>query len=158
MDNLSRKINFNYKFLVEKHFFTTAKEIDIPLLLSVDADFKIFINDELYFDEPIAIFEFYYVLYKWKVANANTKEIQSFNYYSIEYDESVYADGAIISVLPNANTAQVKILWEKNNLNNLFDLNYIVEKFIKLEKDLRENLETYFGIDIFELLKKASYI
>lgn len=153
---MAQEINFEYEFLVEKDYFKNAKEIDIPLLLFVEADFKIFINNELYFEEPIAIFEFYYVLFKWKLGNVG-KEIKSFNYYSIDYDESVYVDGAVISLLSFETTAQVKTIWEKHQLDTTFDLNYAVEKFYKLEEELRNDLEQFFTINLFELFEKAAY-
>ena len=157
MDNLSYKVEFNYKFLTEKDLFSTAKEIDIPLILRVEADFKIFINEELYFEEPISILEFYYVLYKWKISNTG-KRIRNFIYYSIDYDESVYEEGAVISLLLENETAQVKTIFEKASVNTTFELRYAVEQFMILEDDLRRDLSEYFNYDVIDLLEKASYI
>lgn len=155
MDPMSNKISFVYNFHGDKNGLSKKDRKDVAKILSVDADFTIKINNELYFEAPLAIFEFYKSLYKWK-EEIRDSHIPEFHYYTIEYDD--YEDGAILSLIPFSNMARVKTIWPEQDLYNVFDLNYIVNEFIQLEENLKRDIEEYYGIQLKHFLKHIPYI
>lgn len=122
--------------------------------MGVEAIFKIRINGALYFEEDLAILEFYKSLYEWK-GRIKENEVLPFHYYSIEYDN--YEDGAILSLIPFSNKARVKSIWAKSSVYNVFDLDYIVNEFLALEKKIKEDIESYFKIDLGKFIKHIPY-
>ncbi|MEK5333185.1 MULTISPECIES: DUF7878 domain-containing protein [unclassified Lysinibacillus] len=154
MDGISSKIKFEYEFLSESDAISNKDKRNVSLILGVEAIFKIKINEALYFEEELAFLEFYKSLYVWK---ERIKEIErlDFHYYSVEYDD--YKDGAIISLIPFSNKARLKSIWAKSNVYNVFDLDYIVNEFLVLEKKLKEDIESYFNIELGKFIKHIPY-
>ncbi len=154
MDDISSKIKFEYEFLSESDAISNKDKRNVSLILGVEAIFKIKINEALYFEEELAFLEFYKSLYVWK---ERIKEIErlDFHYYSVEYDD--YKDGAIISLIPFSNKARLKSIWAKSNVYNVFDLDYIVNEFLVLEKKLKEDIESYFNIELGKFIKHIPY-
>lgn len=151
MDSISSKIKFEYEFLSESDAISNKDKRNVSLILGVEANFKIKINEALYFEEELAFFEFYKSLYVWKEKLKEDGRLE-FHYYSVEYD-----DGAIISLIPFSNKAWVKSIWSKSNIYNVFDLDYIVNEFLALEKKLKEDIETYFNIELGKFIKHIPY-
>lgn len=151
MDSISSKIKFEYEFLSESDAISNKDKRNVSLILGVEANFKIKINEALYFEEELAFFEFYKSLYVWKEKLKEDGRLE-FHYYSVEYD-----DGAIISLIPFSNKARVKSIWSKSNIYNVFDLDYIVNEFLALEKKLKEDIETYFNIELGKFIKHIPY-
>ena len=147
-------INFEIIILGETDSISNKDNRNVSLILGVEAIFKIKINDELYFEEELAILEFYKSLYVWK-GRIKENEVLPFHYYSIEYDN--YEDGAILSLIPFSNKARVKTIWAKSSVYNVFDLEYIVNEFLTLEKKLKEDIESYFKIDLRKFIKHIPY-
>ncbi|WP_409369042.1 hypothetical protein [Lysinibacillus sp. 38-6] len=151
---VNTKINFELIFLGESEYISNKNKRDVPIILGVEAIFKIRINGALYFEEELAILEFYKSLYEWK-GRIKENEVLPFHYYSIEYDN--YEDGAILSLIPFSNKARVKSIWAKSSVYNVFDLDYIVNEFLALEKKIKEDIESYFKIDLGKFIKHIPY-
>lgn len=155
MDPMTNKILFDYIFHGDKNMISNKDRKDVSKILSVDADFMIKINNESYFEAPIAIFEFYKSLYNWK-EQIRDNHVPEFHYYTIEYDD--YEDGAIVSLIPFSNMARVKTIWPEQDLYNVFELHYIVNEFIRLEENLKRDIEEYYGIQLKHFLKHIPLI
>ncbi|WP_368652708.1 hypothetical protein AB4Y30_13320 [Ornithinibacillus sp. 4-3] len=153
MDTTSCKVTFYYKFTSDKDVISNRQRKDVPAILDVTTNFKIYINSDLYFDqEEFPILEFYKHLYKWINKNGKNNKIQEFHYFSIEYDD--YDDGALISLLPfGGNKARLKSIWAEQELYNIFVLNDIVKEFIVLEQRLKVDIENYYGIKLAKFIK-----
>lgn len=147
-------IHFELDILSESGAISNKDQRNVSLILSVEAILQIQINDVIYFEEELAILEFYKSLFLWK-KRIKENELLAFHYYSVEYDE--YDDGAIISLIPFSNKARVKSIWAKSNIYNVFDLDYIVNEFLALEKKLKEDIETYFNIELGKFIKHIPY-
>jgi len=147
-------IDFEMMISGEPDYISNKDNRNVSCLLSVDAILQIQINEALYFEEELAILEFYKSLYVWK-GRIKENEVLPFHYYSIEYDN--YEDGAILSVIPFSNKARVKSIWAKSNVYNVFDLDYIVNEFLALEKKIKEDIESYFKIDLGKFIKHIPY-
>ena len=154
MDSVSSKIIIEYDFVSEPDAISNKYKRDVPLILSVEAIVSIRINGELYFEEELAILEFYKSLFKWK-EKMNEYELPEFHYYSVEYAD--YDDGSIISLMPFSNKARVKSIWGKSTIYNVFDLTYIVNEFLDLEQRLKEDIEKHFTIEIKRFIKHIPY-
>ncbi|KRG13034.1 hypothetical protein ACA30_17195 [Virgibacillus soli] len=153
MDSLSSQINFNYEFTSGKDCISYKKRGDVNSILNVSARFTIKINNKIYFDqEEFPILEFYKYLYNWVNANKKYNITQEFHYYTLEYDE--YDEGAIISLIPfGGNMARVKSIWAEQELYNVFNLEYIVNEFTNLERNLKRDIEEYFDIRLTDFNK-----
>lgn len=55
--------------------------------------------------------------------------------------------------MPFSNKARLKSIWAEKDLYNIFDLNYIVQEFILLEKNLKRDIEDYFEIELEKFIK-----
>ncbi|MEN2766275.1 hypothetical protein [Ornithinibacillus xuwenensis] len=154
MNQNSNKISFEYEFIRNKENISNKLRKDVPSILSVDALFTIYINEERYFQAEIAILEFYKSLYKWK-QEVSIDNISAFHYYTIEYDD--YEDGALISVIPFSDKAIVKSIWAELDIYNSFDLHYVVKELEVLEKRLREDIEEYYEITLEKFMKHIPY-
>lgn len=150
MDSISRKINFDYNFISDKKTISNKDKRNIAAILAVEATLTIRINAELYFETEIAILEFYKCLWKW-TEQVSVDCIPEFHYYTVEYAD--YEDGAILSLMPFSNKARLKSIWAEKDLYNIFDLNYIVQEFILLEKNLKRDIEDYFEIELEKFIK-----
>lgn len=138
MDSVPGKIGFEYEFLSEPDCISNKDRRNVPLILGVEAIFKININEELYFEASFAILEFYKSLFRWK-ERVKGNEVPEFHYYSIEHAD--YDDGSIVSLLPLFDRASVKSIWGKSDIYNVFDLAYIVNEFLVLEQKMKEDIE-----------------
>ncbi|WP_121641296.1 hypothetical protein [Virgibacillus sp. Bac330] len=144
MEIIDNKIHFEYHFVSDKCIISNKDTSDVPAVLAVDAMFSIKMNHILYFEAELPILEFYKSLYTWK--ERVTKDyIPEFHYYTIEHDEE---EGAILSVIPFSNKARLETIWAEADIDNVFDLHYIVKKFITLESSLREDMEEYYNIKL----------
>lgn len=154
MDSISGKIKFEYNFVSESDYISNKNKRNVPLILGVEAIFKIKINEELYFEAELAILEFYKSLFRWK-EKMKEGEVLEFHYYSVEHAD--YDDGSIISLIPFSDKARVKSIWGKSNIYNVFDLTYIVNEFLILEQKMKEDIESYFNIELKKIIKHIPY-
>ncbi|AQX56252.1 hypothetical protein [Priestia flexa] len=154
MDSISSKISIQYNFVDDNNIISNKDKRDIPTILAVEATLTIKINNELYFETELAILEFYKSLYTWK-EKITEDNIPEFHYYTVEYDD--YEDGAILSLIPFSNKARVKSIWAEQDLYNVFNLEYIVNEFILLERNLKRDIEKYFEIRLKDFIKHIPY-
>lgn len=148
-------ISFEYKFISDKGIISNKDKINVPTILAVEATVTIKINNELYFETELAILEFYKALYEWK-KQIKGDHIPEFHYYTIEYVD--YEDGAILSLIPFSNKARVKTIWAEQDLYNVFELEYIVNEFMKFEENLRQDIEDYFEINLNKFIKHIPWM
>lgn len=154
MDGFSGKIIFEYDFINKPNYISNKNQRDIPLILGVETIFRIKINGDLYFEEELALLELYKSLYRWK-EKMNGNEIPEFHYYSVEHAD--YDDGSIISLMPFSDKARIKSFWGKPNIYNVFDVNYIVNEFLVLERKMKEDIEKYFNVELKYFIKHIPY-
>lgn len=154
--HIDNKISFEYEFVTDKSMISNKDKKDVAKILNVDATFTIKINDELYFKEDLPILEFYKTLFLWKEEVLKKSDIPEFHYYSIEYDE--YEDGSILSLIPFGNKARVKSIWAKQEMYNVFPLDYIVNEFLLLEEKLKKDIEHFYDIQFKKFLKHIPII
>ncbi|GAF64670.1 hypothetical protein BTS2_1566 [Bacillus sp. TS-2] len=149
---MKNKVIFDYRFTSEKDSLHYKMRKDVSSLLNVSTVFKIYINEDLYFEqEEFPILEFYKYLYKWKIAIQKDKKVYEFHYYSIEHDE--YEEGAIISLIPFGDKMRLKSIWAELELYNVFELDYLISELIALETRLKRDLENYFQIELDKFIK-----
>jgi len=154
MVSAPNNISFEYQFISNKGIISNKLRRDVPSILAVEAMLTIKINDEIYFQAELPILEFYKALFKWK-ENISKDHVPEFHYYTIEYDD--YEDGAIISLLPFSNKARIKSIWAELDIDNVFELNYIVPQVCALEQKLKEDIEEYYGINLKDFMKHIPY-
>ncbi|MDE5414264.1 DUF7878 domain-containing protein [Alkalihalobacterium chitinilyticum] len=154
MNRLS-KIDFKYEFISNKGVISNKLRKDVPSILAVEALVVIRINNEIYFQAELAILEFYKSLFKWK-EKVTKDHIAEFHYYTIEYDD--YEDGALLSMLPLSDKkARFTSIWAESDIHNVFDLDYIVTMLCELERNLREDIELYFNINLEGFIKHIPF-
>lgn len=150
MDSIPSKITIEYTIINERDFISNKDKRNISTILAVEATLTIKINNKLYFETELAILEFYKSLWKWK-EQITIDNIPEFHYYTVEYND--YEDGAILSLIPFSNKARVKSIWAEQELYNVFSLDYIIGKFVQLERDLKRAIEEHFEIQLDKFLK-----
>lgn len=156
MDSISSKIIFSNKFTCESDCISYKQRKNVNAILHVSSRFSIKINNEVYFDqEEFPILEFYKYLYTWVSAYKSSGIVKEFHYYTIEYDE--YEEGAILSLFPFSDKARVKSIWAEIDIYNVFDLDYIVNEFVKLEERLKQEIEEFFDIKVKDFVKHIPY-
>lgn len=151
MDSLSNQVAFDYQF--------TSGESDIPKRLikdpsvayRIEGDFQIKINDTLYFKENIALLEFYLYLRRWLLDIEKNGGAREIHYYTLEYDE----DEPIISVIPFDRKARLTSIWALEQLYNIFDWNYLVEKLSALCDRLGKDIEDHYHIQLKTFINKV---
>ena len=148
-------VTFTYVFTSAPDVISYRKRKDVPAILNAEATFSIWINEDLYVEiEGFVILEFYKSLLEWLRINRKYKRIQEFRYYTIEHDER---EGAIISLLPFGDKARLTSIWTKQELYNVFELDYIVEQLTLLETDLKREIERYFDINVRHFINHIPY-
>ncbi len=142
-----------YTFVNEEDAISNRDRRDVPKILAIDALVTVKIAGDIYFQEEIAVLEFYKALYQWRKQMTNT-DTQKFDYFSIENDQE---EGPILSLLPFANKARVKTIWPLVDVYNVFELVEAVKVFCELEESLKAEIERYFGIELKRFLKHIPY-
>ena len=157
MGNNSHRITFEYKFTKEKGFFSFKDRNDVSKLLDIGADFILRINDGIYFQlEDLPILELYRALFEWKKKVKKKKSLESFQYYTMEHP---HEEGAILSLILFDYKARIHSIWGNANVdNNEFDQTYLVGEFMNLEQQLKNDLESHFGINVDRYVKYFPYL
>lgn len=154
MTSLLSKVIFEYDFVNDPAYISNKDKRNIPLILGVEAIFRIKVNDDLYFEEELAILELYKALFRWKEKIEENK-VTEFHYYSVEYAD--YHDGSIISLLPFSDKARLKSIWGISKHDQVFDLTYIVKEFLVLEQKMKRDIESRFKIELKQFIKHIPY-
>ncbi|KWZ65104.1 DUF7878 domain-containing protein [Bacillus altitudinis] len=144
MDSLSNQVEFNYMFTSDEKDIPKSMKKDPSTALRVEGEFKIVINGEVYFEENIALLEFYASLHDWIKKIKKKNKVTEYRYYTMEYEE----DDPIISVIPFDNKARLTTIWETQQLYNVFDLNYIIEQMKVLHESLGRDIEQHYKISL----------
>ena len=154
MVSIPGQVTFNYYFISDSDSISNKSARNVPTILSVEADFTIEINQEVYFQAELPILEFYKSLYRWKESLSSTSTPE-FHYYSVEHAD--YDDGAIISMIPFSDKGRIKSIWSKLDVYNVFDLDYLVTIFLNLESHLKNDIENYYDIDLNNFIRNIPY-
>ena len=154
MNIITNHIQIDFDLECDRTMISNRNRRDAAAILSVDALCTITINHQLYFKAELAIFEFYKTLYMWK-QQVKEDKLRPFHYYTIEYDE--YEDGAILSLIPYSSKARLTTIWEEQPIYNMFELDDIVNYFFLMERRLKQQIETYFDIQLDRFVKHIPY-
>ncbi|OGX77784.1 MULTISPECIES: hypothetical protein [unclassified Exiguobacterium] len=154
MVSIPGQVTFNYDFISDSNSISNKSARNVPTILSVEADFTIEINQEVYFQAELPILEFYKSLYRWK-ENLSSTSTPEFHYYSVEHAD--YDNGAIISMIPFSDKGRIKSIWAKLDVYNVFDLDYLVKSLLDLESSLKNDIENFYGIDMNKFIKHIPF-
>lgn len=151
---MSSQIRCTYDFLNSPNAISNSSARDIPTILSIEANVKIIIDQALYLETSIAIFEFYKSLYRWK-RQVTSIFIPAFSYYSVEFDHD--EEGAIVSMVPFTDQGRIQSIWGDERMNTVFPLDTLVTCLSDLERQLRFDLEAYFDIQLDAFIRHIPY-
>lgn len=114
--------------------------------MALDANLKIKYNNTIYFDEDIAIIEFWLQLNDW----LNKRNYESFHYYTIELEDEF---NPLISISPKDECYKITSPWIESEIALIDNKTEMVKKLIKLRYDMRKVIERYIqkDISIYEL-------
>ncbi|ARC58772.1 MULTISPECIES: hypothetical protein [Bacillus] len=150
MDGVSSQVEFVYKFTSEEADIPRKMKKDPSAAMRVEGEFKIKINGIVYFEENIALLEFYASLNEWIKKIKKKNKVVEYRYYTMEYEE----DEPIISLIPFDNKARLTTIWETQQLYNVFDLNYIIEQMEMLHERLGRDIEHHYKISLKNFIGK----
>jgi hypothetical protein len=151
MDGLSNQVAFSYQFTTDETDIPKSLKKDPSVAFRIEGDFEIKINGTLYFKENIALLEFYLYLRRWISGMEKNKAPREFQYYSLEYDE----DEPIISVIPFNQKARLASIWALEQVYNIFDWDYLVEKLSTLCDELGKDIEKHYNIKLKTFINKV---
>lgn len=150
MDGVSSQVEFVYKFTSEEADIPRKMKKDPSAAMRVEGEFKIKINGIVYFEENIALLEFYASLNEWIKKIKKKNKVVEYRYYTMEYEE----DEPIISLIPFDNKARLTTIWETQQLYNVFDLDYITEQMEISRKKLGRDIEHHYRISLKSFVGK----
>ncbi|SHS63912.1 Uncharacterised protein [Mycobacteroides abscessus subsp. abscessus] len=151
MDKLSSKVELTYQFTSDGNSIPNELKNSPSVALRIEGILTIKINDTLYFQEDIALLEFYLYLLRWEQLINKGNYSQEFKFYSLEFDEGE----PIISLIPFGSSARLKTIWEVNKVYNVFELDYIVNELIKLKERLGNDIEKHFSVRLQTFIGKV---
>ncbi|MBC6310001.1 hypothetical protein HCJ66_10660 [Listeria sp. FSL L7-1582] len=133
MDSLSSKVKISYQITSEFSFVKGLKSIPSQLM-NIEGDLNIVINNQIFFEEPIALYEFYCYLDRWLYDWEKGHKI-SFEYVSMESEEN-----PLLAFKLTTSGFQIFSVWQQYNSEEIFDTNdfkdYIALITGQIEKDI----------------------
>ncbi|MEC1193243.1 hypothetical protein P9C02_22740 [Bacillus paralicheniformis] len=150
MDGVSNQVEFVYKFTSEEADIPKKMKKDPSAAMRVEGEFKIKINGIVYFEENIALLEFYASLNEWIKKIKKKNKVAEYRYYTMEYEE----DEPIISLIPFDYKARLTTIWETQQLYNVFDLDYITEQMEISHEKLGRDIEHHYRISLKSFIGK----
>lgn len=114
--------------------------------MTLDANLKIKYNNTIYFDEDIAIIEFWLQLNDWLNGSSNDE----FQYHTMEVDDEF---NPLISISPIGECYKITSPWIESEIALIDNKTEMVKKLIKLRDVMRKVIERYIqkDISIYEL-------
>lgn len=109
--------------------------------MAVDANLKIKYNNTIYFDEDIAIIEFWLQLNDWLNGSSNDE----FQYHTMEVEDEF---NPLISISPIGECYKIASPWIESEIALIDNKTEMVKKLIKLRDDMRKVIERYIQKDI----------
>ncbi|WP_414049731.1 DUF7878 domain-containing protein [Macrococcus animalis] len=109
--------------------------------MALDANLKIKYNDIVYFDEDIAIIEFWLQLNEW----LNESSTDTFQYYSMEVEDEF---NPFISIFLIGEFYQLISPWIETEVALVDNKVVMIEKLRQLRDDMKEVIERYIQKDI----------
>lgn len=140
-------INFDFHLVESSMDQLPYKERVKPgNFMALDANLKIKYNNTIYFDEDIAIIEFWLQLNDW----LNKRNYESFHYYTIELEDEF---NPLISISPKDECYKITSPWIESEIALIDNKTEMVKKLIKIRDDMRKVIERYIqkDISIYEL-------
>lgn len=109
--------------------------------MALDANLKIKYNNTIYFDEDIAIIEFWLQLNDW----LNRSRNDEFQYHTMEVEDEF---NPIISIVPIGEYYQLHSPWVETEIALIDNQTEMVNRLIMLRDDIKEVVEQYIQKDI----------
>lgn len=109
--------------------------------LSLDANLKILYNGIVYFDDDIAIIEFWLQLNDW----LNKRDNKGFHYHTMEVEDEF---NPLISISPIGEYYQIHSPWVEAEIALIDNQTEMVKRLIMLRDDIKEVIERYIQKDI----------
>lgn len=109
--------------------------------MALDANLKIKYNNTIYFDEDIAIIEFWLQLNDWLNGSSNDE----FQYHTMEVEDEF---NSLISISPIGECYKIASPWIESEIALIDNKTEMVKKLIKLRDDMRKVIERYIQKDI----------
>ncbi|RAI82471.1 hypothetical protein BFS35_001945 [Macrococcoides goetzii] len=109
--------------------------------MALDANLKIKYNNTIYFDEDIAIIEFWLQLNDW----LNKRDYESFHYYTIEVEDEY---NPLISISPKDECYQITSPFLESEITLIDYKAGIDKKLLQLRDNMRVVIEQYIQKDI----------
>ncbi|WP_133353245.1 hypothetical protein [Macrococcoides bohemicum] len=114
--------------------------------MALDANLKIEYNNTIYFDEDIAIIEFWLQVNDWLNGSSNDE----FQYHTMEVEDEF---NPLISISPRGEYYQIHSPWVETEIALIDNQTEMVKRLIMLRDDIKEVIERYIqkDISIYEL-------
>ncbi|MGK0554353.1 DUF7878 domain-containing protein [Macrococcus capreoli] len=135
-------INFDFHLVASPMDQLSVEERAKPgNFMALDTNLKIKYNNTIYFDEDIAIIEFWLQLNEWLNESSNA----AFQYQTMEVEDEF---NPLISISPKGEFYQITSPWIESEFALIVYKTEMVKKLIKLRDDMREVIERYIQKDI----------
>lgn len=109
--------------------------------MALDANLKIEYNNTIYFDEDIAIIEFWLQLNDWLNGSRNDE----FQYHTMEAEDEF---NPLILIVPIGEYYQIHSPWVETEISLIDNQTEMVKRLIMLRDDIKEVIERYIHKDI----------
>ena len=145
-------------FSVDYHFTSNfnklsfGERMNVANLYSVEGILVIKIGHKVYFQEDIALLEFWILLDRW-LKSIETESIPVFSYYTLELDDNI----PLFSLIPYQDKFMIEVIEVKERAANLLPQVKVIEAFKNVHSNLYNDIQNHYGIYIEDYLDKVPF-
>lgn len=145
-------------FSVDYHFTSNfnrlsfSERMNIANLYLIEGILVIKIGDKVYFEENVALLEFWTLLDRW-LKNSESENIPAFRYYTLELDDNI----PLFSLIPYQDKFLIEVIEVKERAGNLLSQDKVIETFKEVHSHLYHDIQNHYGIYIENYLDKVPF-
>ncbi|WP_289649463.1 hypothetical protein [Macrococcus bovicus] len=142
----------NYRFTSNFNRLSFGERMDVANLYLIEGILVIKIVDKVYFEEDVALLEFWILLDRW-LKNIESENIRAFRYYTLEMDDNI----PLFSLIPYQDKFLIEVIEVKEMAANLLPQDKVIEAFKNVHSHLYNDIQNHYGIYIDDYLDKVPF-
>ncbi|MGX4667838.1 DUF7878 domain-containing protein [Cerasibacillus sp. JNUCC 74] len=138
MSHLINQFTMDFTFTTNKSMIEKKKK-DYANVYRIDGELKLEVNGEVFFQEDIAILEFYLQLKKWFSKKVNN----SFYYHTLEVEDD---ENPIIKFVAVGDNYSLSSPWSQGKLVYIIEASLLEKTVESFVEDFSEKLDKHFSL------------
>jgi hypothetical protein len=138
MSHLINQFTMDFTFTTDKSMIEKKKK-DYANVYRIDGELKLEVNGEVFFQEDIAILEFYLQLKKWFSKKVNN----SFYYHTLEVEDD---ENPIIKFVAAGDNYYLSSPWSKGKLVYIIEASLLEKTVESFVENFSEKLDNHFSL------------